>query len=108
MKFRSFCLAAGLSLALATIVRGDTFTVSNANESGAGSMRQAINDNNAAGGGNTIVFDSSFNQPRAIGVSAAAGGELKIDKNVTIVGPGAKLLQIDGLNGSRVFNVGSG
>lgn len=34
-----------------------TFTVTNTDDAGAGSLRQAFNDANAAGGDNTIVFD---------------------------------------------------
>jgi hypothetical protein len=36
-----------------------TFTVTNANDSGAGSLRQAILDANGAGGTNTIAFNIS-------------------------------------------------
>ena len=36
------------------------FTVTNTNDSGAGSLRQAILDSNAAGGSNTIEFDASL------------------------------------------------
>ena len=43
-------LAAGPSMAT-------TFTVTNTDDSGAGSLRQAVNDANTAGGDNTIVFD---------------------------------------------------
>jgi hypothetical protein len=38
-----------------------TFTVTNTNDSGAGSLRQAVLDANAAAGADTIVFDASFN-----------------------------------------------
>ena len=34
-----------------------TFTVTNTDDAGAGSLRQAVNDANTAGGDNTIVFD---------------------------------------------------
>jgi len=37
-----------------------TFTVTNSNNSGAGSLRQAVLDTNAAPGSDTIVFDSPF------------------------------------------------
>jgi len=37
-----------------------TFTVTNTNDSGAGSLRQAILDSNAAGGTNTIEFDPTI------------------------------------------------
>ncbi len=37
-----------------------TFTVTNANDSGAGSLRQAVLDANAAAGADSIVFDAAF------------------------------------------------
>ncbi len=37
-----------------------TFTVTNANDSGAGSLRQAILDANAAAGTNTITFNADY------------------------------------------------
>ena len=36
------------------------FTVTNTNDSGPGSLRQAIEDSNAAGGDNTIEFDAGL------------------------------------------------
>ena len=36
------------------------FAVTNTNDSGPGSLRQAIEDSNAAGGDNTIEFDASL------------------------------------------------
>jgi hypothetical protein len=53
------------------------------NSSGPGSLRQAVNDNNALGGGNTIVFSNTVT--RTITLS----NELLIITNVTILGPGA-------------------
>jgi hypothetical protein len=87
----ALCLAA-LSAEAATI------TVINSNDSGAGSLRQALAD---ANDGDTIDFDASLN---AIPVFS---GELVVDKSVTISGPGpgaANLfLHNDGLN--RVFHI---
>jgi len=36
------------------------FTVTNTNDSGVGSLRQAIMDSNSSGGSNTIIFDASL------------------------------------------------
>ena len=72
-----------------------TYTVSNTNDTGAGSLRQAILDaNNTPQAADTIVFDASFyGAPRVIDVlnplpqfSSAAG--------LTIVGPGSSLLTV--------------
>src|SRR6266567_2796076 len=83
----SFCLASAA-----------TTTVTNNNDSGAGSLRQAISDSSP---GDTIDFDSSLNGQ----IIALTSGELLIDNNLTIIGPSANLLAIDGNNASRVFNI---
>lgn len=87
--------------------QGATLTVSNTNDSGAGSLRQAIID---AASGDTIVFDSIvFASPQIINLTS---GELVIGKNLTISGTGARRLTVRRDPGSivnfRVFNVGSG
>jgi hypothetical protein len=77
--------------------------VTNANSSGAGSLRQLINDTPAGG---TILFDTTFfNQPRTIPLN---DGVLNIFKNLTITGPGANLLTLDGVNSTRVFGIDGG
>ena len=77
--------------------------VYNTNNAGAGSLRQAINDNGALGGGNRIVFSNSV-----IGTVSLTGGELVISTNVTIAGPGADVLTVSGNNASRAFHVSNG
>src|SRR5205814_6355440 len=72
-----------------------TLTVINTNDSGAGSLRQAISDSSS---GDTISFDSSLNGQTI----TLASGELLIDKNLTITGPGAHSLAINGNAASRV------
>ena len=61
-------------------------------------MRQALVD---ANDGDTINFDSSLNGQRI----TLTSGELNVDKDVTISGPGAKNLAVDGNLQSRVFHV---
>jgi hypothetical protein len=73
--------------------------VYNKNNSGPGSLQQAINDNAALGGGNTIIFSNVVT-----GTLTLTAGELLITKNVTILGPGAKVLTISGNHASRVFH----
>ena len=72
-------------------------TVTNLNDSAAGSLRQALAD---AGDGDTINF-------AVIGTINLTSGELVIDKNVTISGPGSNSLTVRPSSGSffRVFDV---
>jgi uncharacterized repeat protein (TIGR01451 family) len=70
-------------------------------DSGPGSLRQALAD---ACPGSTISFDMN----QVVSPITLTTGELIVDKNVTITGPGANLLTISGNLASRVFNIGSG
>ena len=88
-----------------------TATVTNTNDNGAGSLRQAISDlcvsgtvnfSNTTAGGATNFFDGSAH------TITLTTGELLVNKNVTITGPGANLLTISGNNASRIFNIQSG
>lgn len=82
-----------------------TLLVYNTNDSGAGSLRQAIVDNNVLGGGNTIVFSNSF-YLNYDSISLTSG-ELLISKNVTILGPSPDLLDVGSYpNTNRVFHIG--
>lgn len=96
-------LAGGAFLLLAAPTAGAaTFTVSNTSDGGAGSLRQAIADANAAPGADQISFDGSFGSARTI---VLTGGQLTITDGVTIAGPGASLLTVSGNNLSRVFEI---
>jgi hypothetical protein len=75
--------------------------VTNLNDSGAGSLRQAIA---AVHAGGNITFDPSLSGGTIILVT----GELRIGKNLTITGPGADQLTISGNHASRVFLVVGG
>jgi hypothetical protein len=77
-----------------------TLTVLNLNDAGAGSLRQQIA---SAAPGDTIIFNTGLG-----GTLTLATGELAINKNLTITGPGAKVLAINGNHVSRVFNLSSG
>lgn len=77
---------------IAVIVNASTITVINTNDSGAGSLRQALS---GANNGDTI----NFSVTGVITVSSL----LDISKDVVIVGPGANLLAIDGNNTTTVF-----
>lgn len=82
-----------------------TFVVSNTNDSGAGSLRQAIDDANIAGGNPTITFDAgAFATPQVITLATS----LSATTSMTVQGPGAALVTISGNNAVRVLTVGSG
>jgi hypothetical protein len=87
-----------LLCAITNLARADTITVTNVNDSGPGSLRQALVDVND---GDTISF-------AVTGTIALTSGELLVDKNITISGPAAASLAVDGNARSRVFHVNSG
>jgi hypothetical protein len=73
-------------------------TVLNNADSGAGSLRAAIA---AAQSGDTILFDSSLTGQTI----TLRSGELCVDQDLTIRGPGACCLTISGNRSSRVFEI---
>src|SRR5215468_4254298 len=88
-----------LLCAAATAAHAGTITVTNTNDSGPGSLRQALID---ATDGDTIYATG------VSGVITLISGELLVDKNVTISGSGADNLSVDANANSRVFHIGSG
>jgi polymorphic membrane protein len=79
-------------------LQADTITVTNTNDSGLGSLRQALID---ANDGDTIDF-------AVTGTIGLTSGELLVDKSITISGPGADSLTVDGNATSRVYEIASG
>src|SRR5438046_5758255 len=78
-----------------------TITVNNKNDSGPGSLRQALAD---AHNEDTINFDSSLNGQTI----TLTSGELVVNKIVSINGPGPNNLAVDANHESRVFHVSDG
>jgi hypothetical protein len=76
--------------------------VSNTNDSGPGSLRQTIAD--------ASVFDGDNIQfaPNVVGAISLTNGVLPIDKTLTIRGPGARVLALDGRTADQIFVVLSG
>jgi hypothetical protein len=87
-----------LLVGIGSTAQAATVTVVNANDSGPGSLRQAIVD---AAPGDTIDF-AVDGCPCTI---ALTSGELDIDKNLTIHGPGADRLAVSGQSTTRVFRI---
>jgi hypothetical protein len=85
-----------------------TFTVTNTNDAGAGSLRQAVLDSNTAAGSDTIVFDSSFNAAKTITLAATININPATGDSLTITGPGANLLTVSGNNAVEIFFVSDG
>jgi hypothetical protein len=78
-----------------------TFTVSNTNDSGQGSLRDAVIQANALQDVDTIRFDPNvFNVPKTITLTT---GQLYPVYSLIIEGPGAESLTISGNNQSRIF-----
>src|SRR5262249_46302420 len=79
------------------------FTVTNLNDSGAGSLRQAILDANPSNEADVIVF-----QPGLTGPLVLTSGELAVKGSVTITGPGAGVITVRGNNAARILKVDNG
>ncbi len=79
-----------------------TYLVTNANDSGAGSLRQALLDANVHVGGDVVIFDEAFfATPQTIKLTT---GEINISGDVSITGPAGKVT-ISGNSASRIFAV---
>ena len=92
--FVCFALTYGEGL----LVQANIITVTNRNDSGPGSLRQALAD---ANDGDTIDFSVTG----TIGLTSA---ELLVDKSITITGPGRDVLVINGNATYRVLHIASG
>src|SRR5438874_8943227 len=90
-------IAAALLCALPSLAHADTIVVTNTNDSGPGSLRQALADVND---GDTISFVVT-------GMIGLTSGELFVNNNVTISGPGANMLTITRNSAThfRIFHV---
>src|SRR5438105_8189630 len=85
------------------------YLVTNANDTGPGSLRGALDSANFNADPDQIVFDSSFfNVPRTISLDDESGA-LTVSNPITINGPGSGLLTVRRAAGAstpfRVFNI---
>ena len=102
--FRNTLAIALMILAISAInISAVTFTVTNTNNAGAGSLRQAIADSNAAAGSDTVVFNSTFNSPQTITLASVISIDPAVGDSLTITGPGQNLLTVSGNNAVPIF-----
>ena len=80
-----------------------TFTVNNLNDTGVGSLRQAILDANKNPGDDIIAFVEELSETIVL-----TSGQLEITDSLIIEGPGANVLSVSGNNSSRIFKITSG
>ena len=77
----------------------ESFCVENTNDSGEGSLRQAITDANTSDGPDVVQFANGLTG------TIRLDGELSITDDVTIDGPNSHRVSISGNNASRVFGI---
>lgn len=92
-----------VALLPATVAGATTFTVTNCNDSGTGSLRLAVA---SAASGDSVNFSSSLSPCTADTVTLTSG-PIEIAQNLTITGPGAGTLAVSGGGTSTVFLVDS-
>lgn len=93
--------AVGIALLLALLPApgfAATFDVDNTLDAGAGSLRQAVLDANAASGAD--IIDATG----VTGTIVLSSGEIVVSDAVTVQGPGDATLSIDAQQQSRIFN----
>lgn len=78
------------------------FVVTNTNDNGMGSLRQAVLDSNALSGADTIEFASGLS-----GNITLTSGEIGIGDALTINGPGSSVIMVSGNNASRILDISS-
>jgi Ca2+-binding RTX toxin-like protein len=92
-----------LLVLLAGPARGADFTVTNLNDAGAGSLRQALTDAEDSTDPDRVLF-----APALTGTITLTSGELNIPDQTEIIGPGADRLTVSGGGTVRVFHAGGG
>jgi VCBS repeat-containing protein/predicted outer membrane repeat protein len=95
--------AAAGSMSAAPTAQAATFTVENLNDSGPGSLRQAIDDANGTPGADEITFAAGVT-----GTIVLTSGQLPVTDSVVITGPGPDVVTISGNDASRVFYLYNG
>jgi parallel beta-helix repeat protein len=96
-------LALGATLGIAGTAHATDFTVTNVNDSGAGSLRQAVLDANNTAGADRVLFQAGLS-----GTIDLSSNQLSISDPVDIQGPGAGTLTVRGTGNNRVAYVHPG
>ncbi|QIL73929.1 IPTL-CTERM sorting domain-containing protein (plasmid) [Diaphorobacter sp. HDW4B] len=96
-------LAMTFGMTVGGAAQAANYTVTNLNDAGPGSLRQALADANANSGADTIDFAAGLT-----GTITLTSGELNVSDSVTLQGPGPNLLTISGNNASRVLYLYNG
>ena len=96
MNTKAAAICFSLACTVSIAVQASILTVTNTNDNGPGSLRQALVNAN---------FGDTIDATRISGVITLTSGELLVNKSVTINGAGADLLAIDGSAGGTVFQV---
>jgi hypothetical protein len=96
-------LGAAAALVGAPSLEAATFTVTNLDDAGAGSLRQAVLDANAAAGPDIIEFQAALS-----GTITLSTGQIAISDSVSIQGPGPSTITVNGNSASRIFYLYSG
>lgn len=102
MEKSSFYLHPAKVEALEDRIAPATIIVSNANDAGAGSLRQALIDADVDPGKDTVVFDKTFFATQK--VISLASDLPTITSDIAIMGPGTANATIDGNGQYRIFN----
>ncbi len=100
---RRAAFASGAALSLGAALAGQpaqaaTFLVSNLNDAGPGSLRQAVADAEAATGPDVVQFQAGLT-----GTITLTTGEIGIKDSVDIQGPGTSVISVSGNDASRIF-----
>ncbi len=98
MKLVHTLVAAAIAAA-SPVAGAATFTVTNLNDAGAGSLRDAIGQANAASGADTVQFQAGLTG------TIALASEISITDTLDLAGPGASRIRIDGNLTTRLFKV---
>jgi hypothetical protein len=91
--------ALGASVLFAPAAEAATFTVSNLEDLGDDSLRDAVGEANNLAGHDTVVFQSGLSG------TITLGSQIDINEGVDIQGPGASAIAVSGDDSTRIFEL---